>query len=330
VLQTQHRINAAILPALKQLCSKECLEDIGDAECGLDLNATSMSCVRLASLLEDLDGQILGGGIGIKFASQFKLGDTGLFGLALMNAPSFRHALEFFTHFLPLVADHSSFKSSLGNQNAHLEWNYSPFLQNGTNYIDFCIGLSLRQFQQFHLPGWKPLSVSLQRPRTDQGPRHFAAFSNVMRFECESHVMEFTPSSLQSTNPHADFRVFDTLVDLCEVHLSNKKKSITFENQMKDFILCQLGNNSVTLASLSGRFGLNSRTMQRRLSSLGSSFEKLVLEVQREYSDFLLFETKSSIEDIGNKLGFSATASYSRVAHDWYGVPASQVRSQLN
>lgn len=248
----------------------------------------------------------------------------------MMNAANFQQALEFFTRYLPLVADHSSFTASLGHQNASLEWHYSPFLQNSNEYIDFCIALSLRQFEQFHPRGWKPLSVSLQRSRSHGEVKRVSTFSNVTKYDCESHVMEFLPSCLKSQNPNADCRVFDTLVDLCETHLESKKNAQSFEDRTKDFILNQLGGGNPTLEKLATHFRIVPRTLQRKLSASGKTFEHLISEVRREYSDFLLSQTQITLEDISKKLGFSSTASYSRIALEWYGAPASQIRARLN
>jgi AraC-like DNA-binding protein len=332
MLETQHRIHAAAIPVLQQLCASEGMDlDMSDpVKAKLDFNGTSISNVRFATLLETLNGNNPEGGIGRKLASQFQLGDTGLFGLAMMNAPSFHHALEFFARFLPLVADHSSFESSLGSQNAYLEWHYSPFLQHRNEYIDFCIALSLRQFAQFHPQGWKPLSVSLQRSKAEHTSKQIAAFSNIVRLDCESHVMEFNPATLRSENPNADHRIFDSLVDLCEVQLSAKTKVVASEGRMKEFILQRLQDNALSLETLAKHVGMEPRTLQRKLSMTGQSFAKLVSDVQKEYSDFLLLETHDTFDVISTKLGFSSTASYSRVAHQWYGVPASQLRSKLN
>ncbi len=330
MLQSLHRFHGAVIPVLNRVRLAEHLEVAEDIETQLGFNGTSISCVKLANLLDTLNKKIPERGLGLKLASQFQLGDTGLFGLAMMNAANFQQALEFFARYLPLVADHTSFTATLGKQNASLEWQYSPFLQNKNAYIDFCIALSLRQFSQFHPSGWKPLSVSLQRSRVDGDVKRISLFSNVIKYDCDSHVMEFLPASLQSKNPNADYRVFDTLVELCETHLASKKNALSFDDRAKEFILSELGAEKPTLDKLASHFRMVPRTMQRRLSALGLNFEKLVSEVQREYSDFLLLETQSTLEDISKRLGYSSSASYSRVASEWYGVPAGQMRTKLH
>jgi AraC-like DNA-binding protein len=330
LLQTQHRFHAAVLPVFQNFCSKERLNVSDDIETQLELNASSISCVKFANLLEKANNSFPERKIGLKLASEFQLGDTGIFGLAMMNAANFQQALEFFTRYLPLVADHSSFKATLGKQSAGLEWRYSPFLQSSTEYIDFCIALSLRHFSQYHPRGWKPLSVSLQRSQAESNSASDYRFSNVTKYDCESHGMEFLPSSLQSKNPNADYRIFDTLTDLCETHLSRKMNALSFEDRTKDYILSQLGLDKLTLEKTASHFHIVPRTLQRKLAASGRSFEKLISEVRREYSDFLLLETQNTLEDISKKLGCSSTASYSRMAYEWYGEPASFIRTRLN
>lgn len=66
------------MPVLKQVCENECLNASDDIETLLEFNGISISCVKLANLLEALNSNVHAGGMGLKLASQFKLGDTGV------------------------------------------------------------------------------------------------------------------------------------------------------------------------------------------------------------------------------------------------------------
>jgi AraC-like DNA-binding protein len=60
-------------------------------------------------------------------------------------------------------------------------------------------------------------------------------------------------------------------------------------------------------ASLDGTardLGMSARTLRRRLSALGASFQDLLDEVRRARAIACVLETEVSLDDVGSQLGY--------------------------
>ena len=72
--------------------------------------------------------------------------------------------------------------------------------------------------------------------------------------------------------------------------------------------------------------GLHPRTLQRRLRAEGTSYRELLNEVRLELACLQLTEDHSSIARIAERLGYGATAAFTKAFHRWAGVPPSAYR----
>jgi len=74
-----------------------------------------------------------------------------------------------------------------------------------------------------------------------------------------------------------------------------------------------------TLSDVSKSIGLGSRTLQRRLSEEGHSFQSLVDHARRELAHELLRETNYSLAEISFLTGFSDQSGFTRAFKRWSG-----------
>jgi AraC-like DNA-binding protein len=87
-----------------------------------------------------------------------------------------------------------------------------------------------------------------------------------------------------------------------------------------------LHDRTVSLPVVARRVGASSRTLQRRLESAGLTFQSAVDEVRRAIALPLLTATDLSVEEIGERLGYSDVAAFRRAFRRWTGVPPAVVR----
>jgi len=95
----------------------------------------------------------------------------------------------------------------------------------------------------------------------------------------------------------------------------------------KTQILAQLPSGRVHMAQVATALHLSSRTLQRRLGALGTSFSGVMDDVRREMTLELLQDPRRSLTDIAFSTGFSSLSSFSAAVRHWTGQAPSQVRS---
>jgi AraC-like DNA-binding protein len=71
---------------------------------------------------------------------------------------------------------------------------------------------------------------------------------------------------------------------------------------------------------------MSSRTLQRRLGELGTSYQGLLDDVRRQAARRLLVNTNLAPGEIAFILGFEELNSFSRAFHNWEGVTPSRWR----
>jgi AraC-like DNA-binding protein len=71
---------------------------------------------------------------------------------------------------------------------------------------------------------------------------------------------------------------------------------------------------------------MSSRTLQRRLEELGTSYQRLLDDVRRDTARRLLVDTDLDAGEVAFFLGFEELNSFTRAFHAWEGVTPSRWR----
>jgi len=83
-----------------------------------------------------------------------------------------------------------------------------------------------------------------------------------------------------------------------------------------------------TLASIAVQLGISERTLQRQLSTYGTSFRDELVRARIGVAKTRLLETREKVESIALTLGFASTASFSTSFHKIVGVAPSAFRAR--
>lgn len=80
---------------------------------------------------------------------------------------------------------------------------------------------------------------------------------------------------------------------------------------------------------VAARLHLSRRTLVRRLAGCGTSFRALADAQRRRRAEQLLAERHLSIEEVGDRLGYTDPANFGRAVRRWFGCSPSAVRARL-
>jgi len=73
-----------------------------------------------------------------------------------------------------------------------------------------------------------------------------------------------------------------------------------------------LREGDASLPHAARRLGLSSRSLQRHLTGMGTSYSEIVAEVRLDMADRLLADSDQSISSIAYRLGYAGPSSFSR------------------
>ncbi len=89
-----------------------------------------------------------------------------------------------------------------------------------------------------------------------------------------------------------------------------------------------LPGGGLTIDSLAEELGISRRTLQRRLSALGSSFKTILQDVREEQSRRYLDDPRLAVTEIALLLGYSDQASFSNAFKAWCGCAPTEYRQR--
>lgn len=81
-----------------------------------------------------------------------------------------------------------------------------------------------------------------------------------------------------------------------------------------------------TLRDTAEQLGMSPRTLVRRLSEEGTSFQMLLDEVRKEAALWLLCETTLSVEEVAERLGYGDASNFGRTCRRWFGRTGRELR----
>ncbi|HET9831018.1 MAG TPA: helix-turn-helix transcriptional regulator, partial [Vicinamibacterales bacterium] len=80
--------------------------------------------------------------------------------------------------------------------------------------------------------------------------------------------------------------------------------------------------------TLARRLGMSSRSLQRRLSAEGVSFQSLLDEARKEAAARYVAESTLSLAEVAYLIGYSEPAPFHRAFKRWYGATPDQFRKR--
>ena len=108
--------------------------------------------------------------------------------------------------------------------------------------------------------------------------------------------------------------------------LSEMDESATVTERARAALLELLPGGTASMDTVSRRLGTSSRTLQRRLSREGGSFQALLNRTREELARHYLKTSNLSGAEISFLLGFEDPNSFFRAFHGWTGETPEQVR----
>jgi AraC-like DNA-binding protein len=141
------------------------------------------------------------------------------------------------------------------------------------------------------------------------------------KFDCDSNAVIFDRSVGDIAVPSADADLKELLEETMDRHLAALGQAASFEQGVLTLLRGMMNGNMPTLASLSKRSGMSTRTLQRRLAEASTSFQQLLRQVLQEASDEYLAKGTMSHGEIAFLLGYSEESAFSRAYRSWTGHP---------
>lgn len=299
--------------------AQQCLAGTGIDECDLDAPdgfSTWEQEVRFYQNLIDLAKDPC---LGLAIAQAHPLAVYGLFGYAILSAPSFRHVLSIVESYVDLTYTICDFRFEVKGGRGILEirpkYPINPALTNllcdrdvGCCYVGFSEALGEPvQLEEIHLA----------HDGAGQQQRYKQFFNCPVHFEQNVNRVIFDAKLLDRQLPMRDFHATAICEQQCQLMLARLGSQGSFIEELRQKILAKPGHSFPEIETLSEQLNMSVRTLRRRLSEQGTSYRNILDGIRFDLAKEYLSQSKLSLDMISELLGYHDAASFSHAFKRW-------------
>ncbi|MDJ0974151.1 MAG: AraC family transcriptional regulator ligand-binding domain-containing protein [Planctomycetota bacterium] len=264
-----------------------------------------------------LDHDTFGFGVGIETPVEA----IGALGEQIGSAPTLRHALDVF---LTEVTRHSSHAHFSVVRDESALW----FCRHGIDGIDvgewqveqYVVGLMVRVVRQALGDHWRPASVRLKQPRLEGLTLPPLLEGCNVTPGCAVTAIELPEDALDEQG-----RAASTVVPRPAIG----RIDMAFVDSLRVALEALLPSGDATLKRVASLVGASSRSIQRWLRQEGQTYALVVDDVRRESALELIRNPHVPIGEIGERLGYTEAANFTRAFRRWTGMPPSTARRRF-
>lgn len=258
--------------------------------------------------------------LGLRAGNSMRADDYGAFGLAWKTAANLRGSFnraERYWRVMTSVAIYSIEASDNGAY-AHLhregERNLGLRLSNEATVASMYTISREVATQPIKLQG-----VFFKHAAPEIVSDHEAFFGCPVHFDTDRDALLIAEESMQAPNKLGDAGIAQFFDSHLDAELSQFDDDHALDKQVKQQITRALSEGIPNISDIASELAMSGRTLQRKLSEQGHSYQSLVDEARRELAEQLLKNSQHSLANIAFFTGFSEQSSFNRAFKRWAG-----------
>ena len=266
----------------------------------------------------------------LRVGAAMRCDEYGAFGLAWKSAPDLRGSYaraERYARVLTTVSTHEVKRADGG---AFMHLHRSGERHAGLRLSNEATLAAVVAISQEASSGeFRPLAAYFKHQAPHSVAGHEAHFGCPVHFDTDRDALLVSEEALRTPNKVGDAsfaRFFDTHL---EADLSKLDDDSTLDRRLQNHISQSLSEGVPTVSDVSRHFGMSGRTLQRRLSEQGKSFQSVVDEARRGLARRLLEQTEYSLAEVAFMTGFAEQSSFTRAFKRWAGQTPRSYRIRL-
>ena len=275
--------------------------------------------------IRDPDGLSLA----LRIGATMRCDEYGAFGLAWKSAPSLRGSYIRSERYGQVLGSAEAYTL----QNTNDGWFF-----NLDKAGDGRLGMQLSNeasmsavnviSQEVSTAPFTPLAVFFKHsPRGDKSiyEDHFGC---PVRFESGRDALLVSEDIMDRSNKLGDATIASFFDQHLEQELALLSRDDGLEHNVRRAVANVLSEGVPTLSLIASELGMGSRTLQRRLSDAGHSFQSVVDMTRKDLAQRLLRETDYSLIEVAFLTGFAEQSGFTRAFKRWAGQTPRSYRLQ--
>ena len=255
--------------------------------------------------------------------------DYGAFGLAWKSATDLRGSYGRAERFARILTSVSTYSVEWADDGAFMHLNRAGTRSLGLRLSNEATIASIASIsQQVSTKKFIPIAVFFKHRAPKFIAAHKEYFGCPVHFESDKDALLVSNETMRTPNKLGD----DSISSFFDSHLLTELSKLSDDNlldqQVRLHITQALSEGVPAISEVARLLGMSGRTLQRRLSELGYSYQSLVDESRRQLADRLLRQTNYSLAEIAFMTGFSEQSAFTRAFKRWKGQTPRSYRLQ--
>ena len=148
-----------------------------------------------------------------------------------------------------------------------------------------------------------------------------------VHFRAANNDLIFRKSDLDRPFVTHNAELLAMLAPQLEAELADQRLRQTVQDQVKQTLKRLLAGQRPTIQEVSQELNLSARTLQRRLTEAGVTFQQVLEEARRELARHYLLQSSLELNETAYLLGYESANSFFRAFHHWEGTSPGQWRA---
>ena len=165
----------------------------------------------------------------------------------------------------------------------------------------------------------QPLALYFKHSAPNSVRGHEAHFGCPVHFGSDKDALLLSHEDLRAPNKLGDGGLSKFLDLHLETEFSKLEDEPALDRDVRIHISNVLSEGVPSISEVAKKLGMSGRTLQRRLSEQGHSYQGLVDEARRRLAERLLQQTNYSLAEVAFMTGFAEQSSFTRAFKRWAG-----------
>jgi AraC-like DNA-binding protein len=264
--------------------------------------------------------------IGLKLGSEERAERYDPVAIAALCTRSLRDALQRLARYKQLTCPE---KIEIIEQNDECAVRFDWLLaeeQEPSALVDTCFAWIVSIARRGTGPSLHPKRVEYRRGLAHRDV-YESYFHCPVKFRAQQNLLVFHKHDLDTPLATYNAELFAMVAPQLEAELSQQLAEKTTSEQAKGVLKRLLAGQRPGLQDVARELRLSTRTLQRRLTDEGVSFQQVMKEARQELAHHYLLHSSLELNETAYLLGYEDASSFFRAFHSWEGTSPGEWRS---
>lgn len=267
---------------------------------------------------------------GLHVGERVKLGTYSVYGLILLSCRDFGQVFQQTLRYEGLA--HDLGRSELRVHGDAAEYLWRSHFPHASRHLAESVFAGVRVFGNWLAGTPLPAApVSFTHAAPADTSEHHRLFGPDVAFGAGANCARFDAALLALPVPNADVSLYPVLQQHAEQLLRAKLRAQGdggIVAQVRASIANNLAQDRARLAAIAEDLNLSQRTLQRKLSEAGASFQQVLDQTRKELAQGYLMQRDLGLADIAFLLGFQEQSAFNHAFKEWTGESPGSYREQ--